>query len=248
MKLLFILLVLSAQAPSTPHPEAEKEIILGTALAKNIEQRDGSLNDLLIGKYLRGLAGKLAGAISRPPLEVRVTRSPEQYAILLPRHILYLSSGLLLRTETESELAAILAHEQAHPTTMHLMNASQPASIVTRGPNCVLASPVLAFGWAASLRKSEIEANALAAQNLRSAGYDPVSLYVVLSKLAYEHAGWEKALLAGDLEAGRSTAESEPLPAGGYIVDSSDFAAMHERLQHITGAFREPAKVTLLRR
>lgn len=221
-------------------------MVFGIELAKHIEQRDGRLLNAAISNYVGDLAGKMAVPGTVSPLDVRVTGSPDQYAILLPRRILYLSSGLLLRAETEGELAAILAHEQAHTATMHLLHATEARSIVLRFGDCVLSSPVVPLSRASSMRQSELQANMLAVQNLRSAHYDPVSLFVVFSKLAYEHAGWEKALVTGDLEAGRSSVESEPLPIEGYITDTSEFAAMHEKLEQIAGISRQRT-VTLLR-
>ncbi len=241
-----VVLEVTAQVQATPPAgEPDKELILGTELAKHIERRDGRLQNSAISNYVQDLARKLAVSTFAFPLEVRVTESPDQYATLLPRRILYLSSGLLLRTETEAELAAILAHEQSHTAAIHLLHAAQPSSIVVRFGDCVLSSPVVPLSWAGNLRRSELRANVLAVRNLRSAHYDPVSLFVVLSKLAYEHAGWEKALVTDDLEAARSIVESEPLPGEGYITDTSGFAAMHEKLERIAGISRQ-LNVTLV--
>lgn len=239
-----VVLEVTAAPPLTSEPD--KELILGTQLVKHIEERDGRLQDAAISNYVQDLAKKLAVATFASPLDVRITGSPDQYATLLPRHILYVSSGLMLRTETEGELAAILAHGAAHSATTHLPHANQPMSVVWSFGNCVLSSPVVPLGWASNLRTAEVQANAVAVQNLRSAHYDPVSLFVVLSKLAYEHAGWEKALVSDDLEAARGIVESELAPGEGYITDTSRFVAIHEKLEQIAGKPRQ-SNVTLLR-
>jgi predicted Zn-dependent protease len=234
----------TAAPPLTKEPD--KEAILVTQLVKHIEERDGRLQDAAISNYMQDLAKKLAVATFASPLDVRITGGPDRYAILLPRRILYVSSGLMLRTGTEGELAAILAHEGAHSATIHLLHANPPASVVWGFGNCVLSSPMVPLGWASNLRQAEVQANAIAAQNLRSAHYDPASLFVVLSKLANEHASWEKALVSDDLEAARSIVESEPAPGEGYITDTSRFVVMHEELEQIAGKPSQ-SNVTLLR-
>ncbi len=237
---------LSAQTPVTTTGEAEKEVVLGAELAKHIEQKDGRLQNAGIAGYVQHLETKLAISIPSSPLDIHLTNSREEYAILLPRRVLYFSSGLLLRTQSEAELAAILAHEQAHSPAMHFMHASQAQFILVSFGNCVLSSPLAPWSWASHIRQSEIQANTVGVQYLRSAHYDPISLFAILSKLAYEHEGWNKALVSDDLEAARGALESEPLPPQGYIEDSSAFAAMHDQIERIANVPRQ-SNITLFR-
>ncbi|MFZ0590484.1 MAG: M48 family metalloprotease [Bryobacteraceae bacterium] len=246
--------LLRAQA-ATPAPDtqATKELVLGAVLAKNIDQRDGRLNNAAISNYVQQLENELALASATSPLQVRITKATEQYAILLPGRILYLSSGLLLHLESESELAAVLAHEQAHAAAARNRYASNPGSIplLIIGGDCVLSSPAMPFisppSGIAQLRQAEVEANTMALRSLRSAHYDPVSLFSVLSKLAYEHPGWVRALVPSELETGLSEAEAEPLPAKEYITNTSAFAAIHDNLAGIMGVFPPQSSVKVTR-
>lgn len=238
---------LFAQAPRVSvSSEPEKELALGAKLAEHIEQRDGRLQDAAILGYVRRLGTKLSGISSRPPLDIRLTGSFEQYATLLPGRILYLSSGLLLRMATEAELAAILAHEQAHSPAMHFWRANTGSIVVSFG-DCVLSSPLVPLSWASSMRQFEVQANVIAVRSLRAAHYDPASLFVILSKLVGDDEAWNRAFVSDDLDTARGAVESEPVPAEGYIADSSAFVAMHEEVERIAGVSRQ-SNITLFRR
>lgn len=228
-------LVGAAQLPQPPPgTRAEKKLALGDALRKTLEQRDGLVMDTAVLAYVWQLEAKLAGAAQLTPLDVRVTKSAKLYAALLPNRSLYLSAGLVLRAENGAELAGLLAHEHAHSLTVGVIDLKKADSIALRVGNCVLASSLVPFRWSESMRDAEATANRAAIDNLKTAGYDPASMLDFLSKLAYENPGWSMGLDASDLEAARMALESEPLPTTGYVVDSSSFGNMHERLDRLT--------------
>ena len=110
-------------------------------MAERIDKTDGRLRDAETAAYVQKLANVFAASPSSR-LEVRLTGSSKLYAVLLPGRILYLSSGLLLRTETEAELAALLAHEQTHTNSGHVLNAAGPKSIIVWLGDCVLAQVI----------------------------------------------------------------------------------------------------------
>ena len=223
---------LFAQAPSVP-PNAgspEKIVVLGEKLAEQIDKTDGRVQDPEVTAYVQKLADVLAVSPAMR-LEVRLTGSSKRYAVLLPGRILYISSGLFLRAETEAELAALFAHEQSHTTSLHAIDpAAQKSTIVWLG-DCVLTQAIAPVQWASQMRQSELRANLAAVELLRSKGYDPMAVDAVFSKLIYESDGWEKAMPSLDLDAVRTRAASGVPPSEGYVSDSSQFAALRELLE-----------------
>jgi predicted Zn-dependent protease len=201
--------------------EIRKQWVVGEHLAKDIGQ---PVDDAALLDYLQRIESRIASAVSARPIQIRVTRSLEPAATLLPNRILYLSSGMLARVESESELAGLLAHELAH---------SQRAT----APSCVLASrPTIDE----QTRDEEVRATGEAVRYMKLAGYDPLSAVEILSKLAYEHPAWGKAIRAEDLLDLRATLESEVAPAGGYALDSSEFIKQHAAI--VAAAGQHPRK------
>src|SRR2546423_9444121 len=87
--------------------QIDKDIALGTHVARDLELRDGRLVDATLSAYLDELQKKLATSAGVPPLEIRLTKSPDDYATLLPGRVLYISAGLVLRAASEAELAGL---------------------------------------------------------------------------------------------------------------------------------------------
>ena len=208
--------------------QIQRQFVLERQIAEDLEKRDGKLDDAPIRACVQRILTRVGDAVGRKSLEIRITRSPDEYVELLPTGTLYVSAGLLARVASEAELAGLFAHELAHGSglvTRQIPGGSMP--LIT--PACVLASPRGVF-LSATYRDAEIGATNSAIGNLKVAGYDPSAILDLLSKLSYEHPGWSKAIVADDLLAIRATIEAEPVPPAGYQIDSSEFIAQHSRL------------------
>ena len=94
-----------AQVQDAGSSEIRKQWVLGEHLARDLDEQAGRVYDVPLLDYLRRIETRITGAIGANPVEIRVTRSSEQLATLLPNGVLYLSSGILARIESESELA-----------------------------------------------------------------------------------------------------------------------------------------------
>jgi hypothetical protein len=185
-----------------------------------VPARDGRIDDPAIIQYLQRIENTVAGAIGAQPLEVRLTRSSDQYASRLPNRVLYISGGLLERIENEAELAGLLAHALAH----------DPAQT----DRCVLASR-LAPPAPEEARERERHATTVSTGYLKASGYDPAGVLDLFSKLAYENPVWAKAILPEDLLELRTRMEADAMPPGGYRVESSQFRRMHTLLDVARG-------------
>src|SRR5258707_553237 len=98
-----------AQVQDAGSSQIRKRWVLGEHLARDLDKRVGRVDDVSLLDYLQQIENRITNAIGASPVEIRVTRSSEQSATLLPNGVLYLSSGMLARIESESELAGLLA-------------------------------------------------------------------------------------------------------------------------------------------
>lgn len=108
-------------------PKAEQE--LGKAFMRNVRRQEAVLEDPLVDDYLQELSGLLLrqGDGTRREFHFFAIDNPEINAFAGPGGHIGVYTGLILTTETESELAAVLAHEIAHVTQQHLLRAWETA-------------------------------------------------------------------------------------------------------------------------
>lgn len=175
---------LGQPAPTAqPAPQIHKEWALGKQVAQELDSRDGRIDDPALMQYLQRIENRLAAAAGQKPLEIRVTRSSEEYATVLANGVQYLSAGLAKRLENEMELAGLLAHQLAHRQVAGGTTA-QIASIPLYVPSCVL-SPFGIPGGIGQARNREQQATGQALGYLKAAGYDPtgVSGFILEARL-----------------------------------------------------------------
>jgi len=130
------------------------------------------------------------------PVTIKVIDAEEVNAFALPGGFFFVNSGLVLRAETEAEMAGVMAHEIAHIAARHGTRQA------TRGQIVNLATIPLIFmgGWAGygirqaagflvpmSLlkfsRSYESEADMLGLQYMYKTGYDPGSFVDFFEKI-----------------------------------------------------------------
>jgi predicted Zn-dependent protease len=175
----------------------EKEISLGKQLAQEIERQAKLFDAPFPAEYVNRLAQNLArNSDTKVPVTAKLIDSSEVNAFALPGGFLFVNSGLVLRADTEAELASAMAHEIAHVAARH---GTRQAS---RGQAINIASLPLIFlgGWPgfavrqgagiavplAFLKFShafEEEADLLGLQYLYKAGYDPAAFVDFLERM-----------------------------------------------------------------
>ena len=163
-RLLLCVLLLAAQVPpalslNTELPDLgnsagtlmtpKRERELGKAFMRSVRRSERVMSDPLLADYIQNLGESLVQNSSAvgTPFTFFLIDDPQINAFAGPGGYIGIYTGLLLTTETESELAAVLAHEIAHVTQQHLLRAWESTSQMTI-PNAAVILAAIALGAA----------------------------------------------------------------------------------------------------
>ncbi|MGA2271493.1 MAG: M48 family metallopeptidase [Bryobacteraceae bacterium] len=175
----------------------EKEIALGKQLAQEVERQAKIIDDPIIAEYVNRVGQNLVrNSDAKVPFTIKVLDSEEVNAFALPGGFFFVYSGLLLKADTEAEMAGVMAHEIAHVAARHGTRQA------TRGEIINIASIPLIFmgGWTGyAIRQGaglaipmgflqftkafEKEADFLGLQYLYKSGYDPTAFVDFFEKI-----------------------------------------------------------------
>lgn len=180
---------------------------LGEAIMSQGRRDPTYVDDPELSQYLTTMGRKLAafapGAV--PEVEMFGVRDPEINAFAMPGGFIGVNTGLIVSSGSESELAAVLAHEIGHVVQRHIargmtqqsqnsmvMLASLAGALLAAlaGGGGNLAMGVAAFGQAAAInrqlgfsRDAEREADRAGFTMLTKAGYDAQGMAQMFSRL-----------------------------------------------------------------
>ncbi len=180
-----------------------QEYRTGEAILRNLRRSGGVLEDPLITEYINHLGYKLisADASIQQHFTFFVVNDADINAFALPGGFIGVNYGLILATESESELASVLAHEISHITQRHHARSEEEqsnipvlaaviAAIILGGqdPQVGQAALATAVGSAAQQqltysRLHEQEADRVGIDLLAAAGFDPRSMPAFFEKL-----------------------------------------------------------------
>src|SRR6202042_1022196 len=175
----------------------EKEIALGKGLAQQVEREAKIVDDPVIAEYVNRLGQNLVrNSDAKVPFTIKVIDTEEVNAFALPGGFFFVNSGLILKADSEAELAGVMSHEIAHVAARHGTRQA------TRGEIAQLATIPLIFmgGWtgygirqAASVaipigylsfsRGFESEADLLGLEYMYKSGYDPEAFVDFFEKI-----------------------------------------------------------------
>lgn len=120
--ILFILLGISVASYGYASDDLTEEIALGRKVADQIEQNWERLSDPVKVARLNMLLVRLIPHMERElPYEIRLIREDTPNAFSLPGGIIFFTTGMLDFVHSDSEIAAILAHELIHADRRHVM-------------------------------------------------------------------------------------------------------------------------------
>ena len=255
----------------------EHEIALGKQLAQEVDRSAKFITDPVVNEYVNRVAQNLVrNSDARVPFTVKVIDSDVVNAFALPGGFFYVDSGLVLRADTEAELAGPMAHEIAHVCARHgtkqatkgdiAQMAMIPAMIfipyswtgyaIYQGMNFMIPLTFLKF-----TRDEERQADFLGTQYMWKAGYDPnafISFFEKVEAIEKREPGTIPKIFASHpptpdrVEAIQKEIETILPARPQYIVDTSDFDTVKRRLEMIESNQRlqdqNPNKPTLRKR
>lgn len=167
----------------------EKEIALGKQLAIEVERQSKLFEDPITTEYITRLTQNLArNSDVKFPVVVKVIDDDSINAFTLPGGFLFVNTGLIRLSESESELASALAHELGHVAARHATRQATRGQIVNYGtipliflggvPGAItreIAGIGMPMGLFKFSRDFEAEADMLGIQYLYKSGYDPLA-------------------------------------------------------------------------
>ena len=177
---------------------------MGAEAAKQVEATMGIYPDSALRAYVAEVGSRLVKVLDNPPVDFRfhLIDSPDPNAFALPGGYIYITRGLLVLVNDESELADVMGHEMIHVTKRHSVKQQNkgilPAILQIPGAIIGIASPGLGnlintpinFGSQIYLssygRGQEKEADRYGVKLASKAGYDPNKLAVILHSLSEE--------------------------------------------------------------
>ena len=234
----------------------EKEIAMGKRMAQDVERHSKIVDDPVIAEYVNRVGQNLVrNSDAKVPFTIKLIDSADVNAFALPGGFFFVNSGLMLRAESESELAGVMAHEIAHVAARHGTRQA------TKGQLVQIASIPLLFigGWtgygiyqASSFlipmtflkfsRGMESEADFLGVQYLYKSGYDPTSFIDFFEKMLADEKrrpGTMSKLFRSHPPHGSRIRKTQKnidqlLPSKSeYVVNTSEFLQVKARLEQL---------------
>jgi predicted Zn-dependent protease len=175
----------------------EKEIATGKQLAQEIERQAKIVDDPIVAEYVNRIGQNLVrNSDAKVPFTIKVIDSEEVNAFALPGGFFFVNSGLILKADTESELAGVMAHEIAHVAARHGTRQASRGQLA----NLMTISLIFVGGWGGYIARQasgvmipvgfmqfsrgfEREADSLGLQYLYKAGYDPTAFVDFFEKI-----------------------------------------------------------------
>lgn len=196
-------------------PAGEKK--LGRDFMLSVKRNTDVLDEPLISEYVQELGTRLLkrSDAAGESFHFFVLDEPSINAFAGPGGYIGINSGLILATQSESELASVIAHEIAHVTQKHLLRAFDAANGMSGKTAALLLASILvgvagspdagvamATGAQASAiqeqinftRSNEEEADSVGIEILAEADFDPRAMPVFFERLTHASRLYESGI------------------------------------------------------
>lgn len=193
-------------SPASQTLSVAEERRMGQQLIRQVRLRVPMTDDPELREYIQDLGQRLVSHANTPDMayEFFVVDSPAINAFAMPGGYIGINRGLVERTRSESELAAVMAHEIAHVSQRHIarrLDDSRGSGLQTLGiilaailmgtQDADLGSAAAIGGMAGSIqeqlnysRTHEREADNIGIRILADAGLDPEGMPRFFERLA----------------------------------------------------------------
>ncbi len=184
-----------------------QEKILGESFFRNIRSQLEISYDPDIQNYIQSIGQKLAANSDNPTQAFYffVVESDDINAFAGPGGFIGINSGLILNSDSESELASVMAHEIAHVTQRHIYRSYEAASRMSIPAAAAMIAAIIVATQAPELglgalsaiqagsvqmqidftRDNEQEADRIGLKTLARAKFDPRSMPTFFEKLQH---------------------------------------------------------------
>lgn len=190
--------------PANNTLSSTQEALLGIKLIRELRGSEPIVEDPELSGWLRALGNRLAAhAPGGGNYYFLIVKNPEINAYAMPGGVIVMHSGLILNTRSESELAAVVAHEIAHVSQRHIarmlaerkgnplmtgLGVLAGAAAASKSPEA--AQAIITSTIATQLhrqlsfsRQMETEADRTGLRILAGAGLDPQAMSLFMEKL-----------------------------------------------------------------
>jgi len=176
----------------------EKEIAMGKQLAQEVERQAKIIDDPVIAEYVNRVGQNIVrNSDAKVPFTIKVLDTEEVNAFALPGGFFFVNSGLILKADTEAELAGVMAHEIAHVACRHGTKQATRGDLMQIG---AIAASIALGGWTGyAIRQGmglaiplgylqfsqafERQADYYGLQYMYKAGYDPTAFVDFFEKV-----------------------------------------------------------------
>lgn len=189
--------------PASSVMSSTEESLLGVSLLRNLRGNRSIVEDPELSEWLRALGNRLATkAPGSGNYYFLIENNPQINAYAMPGGVIVLHAGLILNTDSESELAGVIAHEIAHVSQRHIARrlAEQNNPLVTglgilagaaaASKSTEAAEAIISTTVATQIHRQlvfsqqmESEADRVGLRILAASGFNPDALPVFLEKL-----------------------------------------------------------------
>ncbi len=175
----------------------DKEIKIGETIAPKIEAHYKILTDVDVNERVERILDRIVAVCDRKDLVYFIKIIDEDLinAVSLPGGYVFVFRGLIDKSDSDDEIAGVIAHEVGHITAKHgikrMQNAymaialqiasTQAGGRVASGVGLALNSLFMEYS-----QEDEFEADRLGVKYLKKAGYDPKAMVTFLKKLKIE--------------------------------------------------------------
>lgn len=197
--LIFALLTVNYALCAEPDPDLAKEVEIGRKAVARIEEEWPLTTDPAITSKLEMIASRLEPFMSRRiNWEIKLVKTEAMNAFCLPGGFIFFTTGIIDALKTDSELAAVMAHEMIHADRKHSLRMAAESNKVTLG---ALAVMLLSGGTAAPIilaqvaqvaitssytMELEAEADRLGLDALIQSGYSPTGMITLFEHFMAE--------------------------------------------------------------